>query len=129
MRALITPQAVLQLEQRRREALLAGDGAALEALLSPDIVYMHSTGTRDTRTSYLHKIREGALRYLRLEWSNLQVQVLPAAALVTGRMDATVRKDGQDKPVRSAFLTVWVAEPGTVGSAWRLRAHQGTPLS
>lgn len=120
---------MLHCEQQRRNAMLAGDSAALQALLSPDIVYVHSTGVRDTLDSYLGKIRDGAMRYLELEWSRLQVQLLPGGtALVTGRMDATVLKDGQQKQVSSAFLTVWVAEPGGQGSPWRLRAHQGTPL-
>ena len=124
----ITLEAVLHWEQRRSDAMLAGDSVALEALLSDAIVYVHSTGARDTRDSYLRKIRDGALRYLRLELSDLQAQVLPGAALVTGRMQATVLKDGQEKQVRSVFLTVWVPEPFDAGSAWRLRAHQGTPL-
>ncbi|CAM3665584.1 nuclear transport factor 2 family protein [Polaromonas hydrogenivorans] len=128
MSPLITLEAVLHWEQRRRDAMLAGDSVALEALLSDAIVYVHSTGARDTRDSYLRKICDGALRYLRLEWSDLQVQVLPSAALVTGRMQATVLKDGQEKHVSSVFLTVWVPEPFDAGSAWRLRAHQGTPL-
>ena len=119
---------MLHWEQRRSDAMLAGDSVALEALLSDAIVYVHSTGARDTRDSYLRKIRDGALRYLRLELSDLQAQVLPGAALVTGRMNATVLKDGQEKQVSSVFLTVWVPEPSDSGSAWRLRAHQGTPL-
>ena len=129
MGSLLSVEAVLHCEQRRRGAMLAGDCAAIEALLSQDIVYVHSTGARDTRDSYLRKIRDGSVRYLRLEWNELQAQLLlPGTALVTGRMDATVLKDGQEKPVRSVFLTVWVAEPSASGSAWRLRAHKGTLL-
>lgn len=124
----ITIDTVLHWEQLRRAAMLAGDSAALETLLSPDIVYVHSTGTRDTRSSYLHKIREGTMRYLHLNWSDLQVQLLPDVALVNGRMDATVLKDGQEKPLHSIFLTVWTAQPSDGGSAWRLCAHQGTLL-
>lgn len=128
MSPLITSDAVLHWEQLRRDAMLAGDSAALEALLSDAIVYVHSTGARDTRDSYLRKIRDGALRYLRLEFSDLHAQVTQGAALVTGSMRATVLKDGQEKQVSSVFLTVWVPEPSDVGVPWRLRAHPGTPL-
>ena len=124
----MTSDAVLQREQLRRDAMLSGDSAALEALLSDALVYVHSTGAHDTRDSYLRKIRDGAMRYLHLELCGLQAQVLPGVALVTGTMQATVLKDGQEKQVRSVFLTVWVPEPFDAGSAWRLRAHQGTPL-
>ena len=116
---------VLALEERRRQALLAGDLPALQGLLSPDLVYVHSTGACDRRDSYLAKLASGSLRYLSLNFSDLQVQVLQQAAVVTGRMAAQVSKDGQPKNVASLFMTVWAC--GADG-AWRLCAHQGTPL-
>lgn len=125
MPASLTPQAVLQLEQRRRDAMLAGDAAALTGLISAQVIYVHSTGARDTRESYLRKIGAGTLRYLQLDFSELQAEVTPGAALVTGRMQAVVLREERQIPVRSAFLTVWVPEDGS----WRLRAHQGTPLN
>ncbi len=124
----MTSDAVLQREQLRRDAMLSGDSAALEALLSDALVYVHSTGAHDTRDSYLRKIRDGAMRYLHLELCGLQAQVLPGVALVTGTMQATVLKGGQEKHVNSVFLSVWAPDPSDMGGAWRLRAHQGTPL-
>lgn len=129
MAPIIVTDAVLDWEQLRCDAMIAGDTAALEALLSEDIMYVHSTGARDTRDSYLQKIRDGVLRYKSLELSDLQAQVLPGAAMVTGRMRATVCMGGQDKQVSSVFLTVWVLESSDSGNAWRLRAHQGTPTA
>lgn len=125
MGTTLAPEMVLQLEQRRRDAMLAGDAAALRELISEQVIYVHASATRDTKDSYLKKISSGALRYLQLVLSDMQVQRVEGAALVTGRMQATVSRDGQEIPVRSAFLTVWVPEQG----AWRLRAHQGTPVN
>jgi len=116
---------VLALEERRRQALLAGDLPALQGLLDPHLTYVHSTGTCDGKDSYLAKLSGGSLQYLELNFSDLQVQSLQQAAVVTGRMAAVVSKDGQRKPVASLFMTVWAC--GTDG-AWRLCAHQGTPL-
>ncbi len=118
---------VLAWEEQRRKALLTGDSQGLDGLLSDALVYVHSTTTRDTKASYLRKISDQVLRYLRLEFSDLQVQVTEGAALVTGAMTATVRKEGQEIQVSSVFLTVWVPEPSDAGPVWRLRAHQGTP--
>ena len=75
---------VLSWEQQRRDALLAGDATALQSLLSEALVYVHSTAVRDTRDSYVGKVRDGVLRYLTLSFDDLQVQVTPGAALVTG---------------------------------------------
>lgn len=125
MSTTLALEMVLQLEQHRRDAMLAGDAVALRKLISEQVIYVHSSATRDTRDSYLKKISTGALRYLHLVLSDMQVQMVEGAALVTGRMQATVSRDGKEIPVRSAFLTVWVPEQGV----WRLRAHQGTPVN
>lgn len=125
MSTTLALEMVLQLEQHRRDAMLAGDAVALRKLISEQVIYVHSSATRDTRDSYLKKISTGALRYLHMVLSDMQVQMVEGAALVTGRMQATVSRDGKEIPVRSAFLTVWVPEQGV----WRLRAHQGTPVN
>jgi Domain of unknown function (DUF4440) len=127
----ITPAMALQWEQQRRAALLAGNADALAPLLSETLVYVHSTAVRDSKGTYLAKLRGGMLRYLSLEFTDLQADVSAGAVLVTGRMAAMVLREGQERQVKSVFLTVWLPEPddGAVQAMpWRLRAHQGTPL-
>ena len=116
---------VLALEDRRRRALLAGDGPTLHDLLAESLVYVHSTGVCDRKDSYLRKIDSGSLKYLSLNFSDLQVQTLQQAAVVHGRMQAQISKDGQVKNVTSLFMTLWGCGADGV---WRLHAHQGTPL-
>jgi hypothetical protein len=116
---------VLALEERRRQALLAGDLPALQGLLADGLVYVHSTGVCDPKATYLAKLSGGSLKYLVLNFSNLQVQVLQKAAVVSGRMAGTVSKDGQQKNVASLFMTVWACGSDDV---WRLHAHQGTSM-
>lgn len=123
--SMSTSKLVLALEERRRQALLAGDLPALQGLLADGLVYVHSTGACDRKDSYLAKLSGGSLKYLELNFSDLQVQVLQQAAVVSGRMAAVVSKDGQPKNVASLFMTVWGCGPD---GAWRLHAHQGTPL-
>lgn len=115
---------VLALEERRRQALLAGDLPALQGLLDDKLVYVHSTGVCDRKDSYLAKLSGGSLKYLELVFSDLQVQRLQQAAVVSGRMTAVVSRDGQQKHVASLFMTVWA---GGADGVWRLHAHQGTP--
>jgi len=116
---------VLELEELRRQTLLADDLSALQGLLADDLVYVHSTGACDRKDSYLAKLSSGSLRYLELNFSELHVQVLQQSAVVSGRMAAVIMKDGQRKNVASLFMTVWGC--GADG-AWRLHAHQGTTL-
>ena len=117
---------VLALEERRRQALLARDGQALNDLLADALVYVHSSGSCDNKESYLKKLTSGSLTYLKLNFSDCQVQTMPHFAVVSGRMDAQISLNGELKNVATLFMTVWGCDSDGV---WRLHAHQGTPRS
>ncbi|MEN9886609.1 MAG: hypothetical protein RL758_1187 [Pseudomonadota bacterium] len=123
-------QAVLIAEAQRAQAMREGDVAALHTLFSDRLVYVHASGTRDSKSTYLDKLHSGAMRYDVLQLEDLQAIPAGDAVVVTGRMRAEVCMQGQVKPVRSVFMTVWAAEAQPNGTAsWRLCAHQGTPSS
>ena len=122
---MFSTDTILALEERRRQALLTADLAALNELLATGLVYVHSTGVADTKASYTAKLAGGGLKYLELSFAGLAVQRLPQAAIVSGRMAAIVSKDGQPKNVASQFMTVWACD---ANGHWQLHAHQGTPL-
>jgi ketosteroid isomerase-like protein len=126
----MTNMSALMAEEQRRQAMLGGDIAALEALLSDGLVYVHSTGGRDTKTTYLNKLASGSLKYLSLSFEDLQVHGAGPVQVVTGRMSAEVSIQGQSKAIRSVFLTVWMPEPGADGQqGLRMLAYQGAPCS
>ena len=117
----------LMAEEQRRQAMLGGDIATLEALLSDGLVYVHSTGGRDTKTTYLDKLASGSLKYLTLSFEDLQLHAAGSGEMVTGRMSAEVIIGGQSKSIRSLFLTVWMPELGADGQQYlRMLAYQGT---
>ena len=121
-----TAQAVLQAEEKRRQALLAGDLDALDALLSPALVYVHSSGGQDSKASYLQHMRSGTLQYQSMSFEALQAHPASFCCIVTGRMLAQVTRNGQPMSIRSLFMTVWAPAPGTA-PVWQLQAYQGTP--
>lgn len=115
-------------EEQRRQAMLGGNIAALDGLLSEGLVYVHSTGGGDTKTTYLDKLASGNLKYLSLSFEDLQVHGAGPVQVVTGRMSAEVSIGGQSKALRSLFLTVWMPEPGADGQqVMRMLAYQGAP--
>jgi hypothetical protein len=121
-----TAQAVLQAEEKRRQALLTGDLDALDALLSPALVYVHSSGGQDSKASYLEHMRSGTLQYQSMSFEALQAHPASSCCIVTGRMLAQVTRNGQPMSIRSLFMTVWAPAPGTA-PVWQLQAYQGTP--
>lgn len=116
------------LEAGRAAALLAGDRAGLQALLSPGLVYVHSSGLRDSCASLMARLTNGQLRYQDLSLDDLQCQAHEGTLIVTGRMRASVLKAGQALRVDSLFMTVWLAQPcAPSGARWQLVAHHGLP--
>jgi ketosteroid isomerase-like protein len=116
--------AVRALEDRRYDAMLAGDIAVLDELLSDRLAYTHSTGGRDTKASYLEKVRNGTFVYDSIEHPVDTILAGEDYALVVGQMVARVWRSGELVTLRNAALAVWVREEGTI----RLLAYQPTPL-
>jgi len=116
----------LMAEEQRRQAMLSGDITALDALLSDGLVYVHSTGGRDSKTTYLDKLASGGLKYLTLSFEDLQVHAAGTVQVVTGRMSAEVSIQGQSKAICSLFMTVWMPELAADGQqGLRMLAYQG----
>ena len=59
----MTEADIMRLEDERYAAMLAKDVAALERLLHPDLVYMHSSGIADTKASYIAGVRDRVWDY------------------------------------------------------------------
>ncbi len=82
-------------EQARCDAMLAGDNAALDALLDPRLRFHHATGAVDDKPAYLAKMAAGRILYAGIGWSEELVTALgPEAAMLTGRMTTDVRVEG-----------------------------------
>jgi hypothetical protein len=111
------------LEEERRVAMLASDTQALEALLDEGLLYLHSTGSRDSRASYLVKLSSGAMRYETVTLDVSDVVVRERFALLSGAMAASVRVAG-DKPqvleIASRYEALWMLS----ADGWRMAAIQ-----
>lgn len=116
-------EAILALEARRREAMLAGDAPALSDLLHEDLVYTHSTSGVDGKTSFIEKCSNGGLRYQSIEVSECFVTSLPQGALVHYDMKMEVEVSGVRRVVNSRAMSVWTEKQAVV----RLIAFHATP--
>ena len=117
-------QAVLAAEDRRYRAMLDGDLAALDELCADQLSYAHSSGVRDTKAEYLHKVRTGYYVYLRIDHPAERVEVVGDTAIVVGRMTADLTVAGTAKTIDNLALAVWVRTP----AGWRLLAYAPTQL-
>jgi ketosteroid isomerase-like protein len=113
-------------EAIRCAAMLAGDPAALEAVLDSRLQFHHSNGNVDDRAAFVAKIKAGRIKYAGIKWEEERVEALGAdVALLTGKMITDVKVEGTDKRLLNRVLTVW----SKTGGSWLMIAFQSTPLS
>jgi len=79
-----TKKDVAALDTAFHQALLAGDIKTLAALLDESFIWTHRTGEQMTRQQLVERLGSGQLKYVRLETSNVTVNVYGETAVVRG---------------------------------------------
>lgn len=116
-------QAIRALEDRRYDAVVAGDFDGFAAVCHPDLIYTHSNGVTDTLAAYLEKCRSGYYVYHAVDHPVTKIVIVGDLALVLGEMNAELTSGGTRKQLRNSSLAVWVR----VAEDWKLIAYQPTP--
>jgi len=111
-------------------ALLTADVKALEALLDPSFVWIHSDGRRLSGSQLLEQLRSGALRYARLDTSDVTASVHGSTAVVRGsssRLRSSVPESPgtADTAPRAIAYTLVLAHDG---STWKAVAMHTSRL-
>ena len=122
----LTVTSVMEVEQQRVEALLAGDIQALRELLAPDLTHTHSRGVTDTLDSYLHFVQHD-IRFIEIQRENMQVRLIGTAAIMDGNQLIRLQSRGMAESIisNSRVLQVWAWKD----DQWLLHAFQSTTLS
>src|SRR5260370_9194001 len=117
-------QHLLSLEQKRCEALLAADIPALDNLFARRLVFTHANSLSDTKETFLEKMRQGRIVYVRVEVTESRVIELNESAILLCRMTAELLVAGVPKRIDNRTLSVWAIEDGQ----FSLVAYQPTPV-
>jgi hypothetical protein len=121
----VTPlDAVQAAEAQRCAAMLAGDVAGLEALLSDRLTFVHATGAVDDKASLLAKMAAGGILYHAIEWSEPRVELRDGLAAMHGTMSLQVTVAGVEKALHNRALLLWEE----VADRWGLVYFQSTPI-
>jgi hypothetical protein len=76
--------AVLRADAARLTAMMAGDGVALGALMSDELVFVHSDGRVESKADYVKNMTAGDTAYTNARTSD--VQTLKPSSDVVGRL-------------------------------------------
>jgi hypothetical protein len=112
-------------DDARVAATKSADGEKLSAILSDDLRYAHSSGTVDTKQSYIESLTSGRTKYVVLDYAERAFTFpAPGIALMTGRAHVKVANATGEVDMMLSFLSVWREEKGR----WRFLAWQSCKL-
>jgi ketosteroid isomerase-like protein len=117
-------QKIIDLDQKRMHAMAQKDIMALNALLSDDLVYTHSSARIDTKQSLIGAMESGATVYTAVVPSDVKAQDLGDAVVLTGVARISVMSNGRPNSFGVRFTDVYVNK----GGQWQMVAWQSTRL-
>ena len=115
---------IIQLENRRIEAMTKQDVQALEEILADDLSYTHSTGRLESKAEFISNLTSGRTKYQSIERDDVKVRQYGDTAVVTGRAKFHVNANGQDIKFQVRFTDVYAKRDGV----WQMVAWQSTKL-
>jgi ketosteroid isomerase-like protein len=117
-------QKIIDLDKKRMHAMAQKDIATLNAVLSDDLVYTHSSARLDTKQSLIGAMTSGTTVYTAVEPSDVKAQDLGDAVVLTGAAHIHVTSNGNPTNFRVRFTDVYVNK----GGQWQMVAWQSTRL-
>lgn len=117
---------ILELEERRRAALIAADIATLGRLLADDLIHIHASGNADTKLQYFALVKN-MCEFMVIERPEIAIRFHGDVAIMTGPMQHTVRvKATREIRTMDAFGTqIWAPH----GDTWQLVLYQATEIA
>lgn len=121
-----TEKAVLDKVQQLSKAVFeTKDSAAMEALVSEDLTYGHSSGVIESKAAMIRNASHNKNTYTDLNIGDTKISVNGKTAIVRYTFTATQTVDGKTSPLKLGMLQVWMKH----GGKWKLEARQAVKLA
>jgi hypothetical protein len=117
-------QALREAEQKRFDAMVANDSAALGRALADELTYAHSTGVLQTKAEFLKDLAAGTMRYKQIAVLEQDFRMHGAIGIINGVIRVSVNMAGTDREFSLRYTDVYVRRSGR----WQLLAWQSTRL-
>lgn len=117
-------QSLIEADQRRRQAMIERDSETLEALLHDNLIWTHSSGKTDSKTSFIDRVSEAKTLYERIEVLEYNCLSEANVHIMSGVFEGNAVVNGTPKKLKNRFLSVWTESDGN----FRMLAWQSTGL-
>ncbi|WP_223559792.1 nuclear transport factor 2 family protein [Chryseobacterium lathyri] len=113
--------AVIDVAERLRLAMISGDKTSLEALILPELTYGHSGGHIDDAAEFVDKLVTKKSDFVTIDITNQNINIIGNTAIVRHHFYATTADLGKTPgDVTLDILLVWAK----VKNDWKLLARQ-----
>jgi hypothetical protein len=109
-------ESLIDADRVRRAAMINAQTGLLSGIFDDDLLWIHASGTIDSKRSLLGSIDSGRLDYKSIEPSNERVRLYDSIGLITGSIALNVAIDHVARDARNLFTSVW----RHTASGWRL---------
>ncbi len=111
--------------ERLRAAMVSADEKTLNAIVSSDLSYGHSSGKIEDKAAFIQSLTSGESNFLEIELKEQTVKVTGDVALVRHHLVASIQDKGKDPAsIKIGVLLVWVKQKGN----WLLVGRQAFKL-
>src|SRR6476660_10170350 len=117
-------QMIIDLDRKRMLAMAEQDIATLNAVLSDDLVYTHSSARLDTKKSLIGNMQSGGTVYTSVEPADVKAQELGDAVVLTGIAQIKVVSNGNPNAFGVRFTDVYAKRDGR----WQMVTWQSTRI-
>jgi ketosteroid isomerase-like protein len=119
-------EAVAKNVEAFRQAQIAHDAKALDALCAAELSYSHSDARIEDKATFIANATSGKSKFLTLEYKDPQVRVVGPAAIVRFHWmaESQVIADGKKNNTNLHILMNWQKQ----GSDWKLLSRASTKL-
>jgi ketosteroid isomerase-like protein len=98
--------------------------AELEALVSDQVSYGHSSGKLEGKTSFIESLISGSSDFVKINLTDQTIQLFGKTAIVRNKLFASTNDGGKPGEVKLALILVWQKNQKT----WQLIARQAVKL-
>jgi ketosteroid isomerase-like protein len=113
-------KAVAEAVENLRKAMVDGNRAELEKLVSDKLSYGHSGGHIDDKKEFVEKLAGGSSDFVTIDLTEQTISLSGKIAIVRHKLSATTNDGGKPGEVHLLVLLVWQKQ----GSQWVLLARQ-----
>jgi len=116
---------IRELETQRFQAMERVDVAALNRILSDDLIYTHTSGLQQTKSEVIGVLGSGDMKYESITPDKVRVRIFKETAVITGRASIKIKAGGEEQSFKICYLDVYVKQDGR----WQMVAWQSSRVA